>query len=90
MSMIRLNNGAEYPADWCGAAQRRMSANILRAGCMAELAAAFADPANTARITFETGLETITYEGYTRLAAIAEGGWSEGATLVTLIKEADA
>ena len=90
MSIVRLNNGAEYPADWCGAAQRRMSANILRTGCMAELAAAFADPEATARIEFHTGLETIVHEGYTRLAAIAEGGWSEGATLVTLIKEADA
>lgn len=90
MSMIRLNNGAEYPADWCGAANRRMSANILRAGCMAELAAAFSDPEATARIEFQTGLATIAYEGYTRLVAIAENGWSEGATLVTLTKEADA
>lgn len=87
MSMIRLNNGTEYPADWCGAAQRRMSANIQRVGCVAELATAFSDPEATARIEFITGLGTIVHEGYTHLTAIAENGWSDGATLVTLTKE---
>lgn len=87
MSMIRLNDGTEYPVDWCGAAQNRMSANILLTDCVADLAVKFSEPEATSRIEFFTGIETIVHVGYTHLTSVVENGWSDGATLVTLTKE---
>lgn len=89
MHKITLANGTIYPCDWCGTGSRRLYINLTGDYAVADLAKAFSDKAATAEITFAYGEMQSTYQGFTRLAAVARDGWSEGATMITLEKEVD-
>ncbi len=86
MNTIVLANAAEYPCEWCAAMNGTLGMNIVTDASLAALAAAFGDPANTARIELRGGAETQTFEGYTDLRVLNAGGWKEGSTLIILRK----
>ena len=86
MRKVILNNGAEFEADWCGAANGALHVDVIGDQTIPELTAAFSDPEATAHIVFEYGEMADTFDGYTHLSRVAEGAWRDGATLVTLTK----
>lgn len=89
MHKIILASGIDFPCDWCGEGSRRLYINIPGDYAVAELAQVFSDPGNTAKITFQYGEMETVHEGFTRLIALQDGGWSDGAILVTLGRETD-
>ena len=88
MRTVTLANGAEYTCDWAHVDGDLMDLNVVTPATMPELAAAFGDPANTARIVLSHPEGPRIYEGYTDLRVLNAGGWAEGATLIILKKEA--
>lgn len=88
MRKIILANGAEYDCQWCAAMDGKLDMNLVTDQTMPQLAAAFGDPANTARIILQytTDLQDV-FEGYTVLKVLSDGGWTDGTVLVILGKE---
>lgn len=89
MYKIILASGIDFPCDWCGAIVGHLRVNIPGEYSLLELAQVFSDAGNTAKITFQYGEMQTVHEGFTRLIALQDGGWSDGAILVTLRRETD-
>lgn len=88
MNRIRLNDGTEYEAELCAAADGVLSLRTHAAFTVADICAVFAVPEKTCRIvcTPDYG-EEIEYAGYTGLTGILRDRWN-GKILVQLEKEA--
>lgn len=85
MRKIILANGAEYPCEWCAVMDGMLDMNLVTDAGLPALAAAFGDPANTARIEQRGGGDLVrVYEGFTELCTLSAGAWKPGSVLVML------
>lgn len=81
---ILLNDGTEYPVNWCGAADGVLTASLAGKYEIPDLALAFGDPEAVARIEFQYGEMCDIFEGFTRLVGLQLDGWGSGSALVSL------
>lgn len=78
MNHIRMNDGTDYPVEFCGEDDGVCGFRLAREGTAAEMAAAFGDPAVTETITYlmpnpmapDQPTVLAVYEGYTDLIGI--------------------
>lgn len=86
---IRLNNGAEYDALMCIPSAQSLALNVAGEYGMAEIAAAFDDPANTARITCIDGDAETVHAGYTFLTTVNRYIWDPAKIQIVLNRETE-
>lgn len=74
MNRIRLNDGTEYPVEFCGLSDNVVGFRIAAPGTIADLAPIFGDSKKTDKITYlldntlvpDQPIVAAVYEGYTR------------------------
>ena len=78
MNHIRMNDGTEYPVEFCGVDDGVCAFRLAREGTAAEMAAAFGNPAVTETITYlmpnpmvpDQPIVAAVHQGYTDLIGI--------------------
>ena len=94
MNRIRLNDGSEYPVEYCGLSDNVVGFRIAAPGTIADLAPIFGDPEKTDKITYllentlvpDQPIVAAVYEGYTRHIGLLIDRWN-GRPMVQLTKE---
>ena len=85
MRTVELASGVSFAADWCGAAEGALTAQLLET-MPSEVALAFLTPGAADRIVFHAGSDLHdVFEGYTQLYQIITG-WEPGTVRITLKK----
>lgn len=85
MYKIRLNDGTEFPARWCGAAGDVLTASVMTEQSFVDIAEIFANAEKNRAIAFLYGEMETDYEGFTKLILI--NGSTAGEYIISLRKE---
>lgn len=88
MRSVRLANGEQYEADWCGAANGILTMNLITDESFMDIAQDFSDKTATKEIVFDYDVGQSVFKDYTNLISIQVGGWSGNGVLVALGREA--
>lgn len=94
MNRVRLNDGSEYPVDFCGLSEGVVTFRTFNPIDVEAAAPVFSNKEATSKITylFDNGMVpdqpivAAVYEGYTRLIGILCDRW-DGKCLIQLVKE---
>lgn len=94
MNKIRLNDGTEYPVEFCGLADGVVAFRMTEPATISTLAPVMADAEKTAKITYlldntlvpDQPVVAAVHEGYTRNIGILIDRW-DGKPLVQMTKE---
>ena len=84
MNKIKLNDGTEYAARWCGEASEILTANIITEQSIDNVAKIFANTKKNCEITFFYGEMSTVYSGFTKLILV--NGSTDGEYIVSLRK----